>query len=288
MFTQTLINGLANGALYALIALGLTLIYGVMNLSNFAQGEFAMIGAFGAYFLLQFHLGYLFTVILSFFIAGMVGLIIHLLAFYPLRKSEPLNMMLSSMGVSIFLVNFSQYLFSPNPKVVESPFSSHSIHMFGIYLSVQRLIIVIISLVLCLLTYWFMEHSKFGRSIRAASIDPETAMLYGVATNKLSVMTFVVGVGLTGIAGALIAPIYNVYPTMGISLTLKAFVVVVLGGMGNIIGAILGGFIVGLIESFSAGYISTGFQDAIVFTILFLVLVIRPQGILSKVQGEKV
>lgn len=288
MFTQTLVNGLANGALYALIALGLTLIYGVMNLSNFAQGEFAMIGAFGAYFLLQLHLDYMLTVALSFFIAGIIGLAIHLLAFHPLRRSEPLNMMLSSMGVSIFLVNFSQYIFSPTPRVAESPFSNKSIHLLGVYLSEQRLLIVVISLILCFLTYWFLEHSGFGRSVRAASIDPDTAMLYGVPTNRISMITFAVGVALTGIAGALIAPIYNVYPTMGISLTLKAFVVVVLGGMGNIIGAIFGGFIVGLIESFSAGYISTGFQDAIVFTVLFIVLVIRPQGILSKVQGEKV
>ncbi|RYM02694.1 branched-chain amino acid ABC transporter permease [Sporolactobacillus sp. THM7-7] len=288
MFSQMVVNGLANGALYALIALGLTLIYGVMNLSNFAQGEFAMVGAFAAYFLKQLHMGYLLTVILSFAVAGVVGLICYFLAFYPLRRSNPLNMMLSSMGVSIFLVNLSQYIFSPTPKVVETPFSDQSIQILGVYLSEQRLLIVIVSLVLCGLTYWVLERSKFGRSVRAASIDPDTAMLYGIPTNKISMITFVVGVALTGIAGALTAPIYNVFPTMGISLTLKAFVVVVLGGMGNIVGAILGGFIIGLIESFSAGYISTGFQDAIVFTILFLVLIFRPQGILSKVRGEKV
>jgi branched-chain amino acid transport system permease protein len=288
LFAQTLVNGLANGALYALIALGLTLIYGVMNLSNFAQGEFAMVGAFGAYFLLQLHTNYLLTIVLCFFIVGIIGLIIHLLAFHPLRKSEPLNMMLSSMGVSIFLVNFSQYIFSPNPRVVESPFSNKSISVMGIYLSEQRLLIVGVSLILCFVTYWFLEHSRFGRSVRAASIDPDTAMLYGVPTSRISMITFSIGVALTGIAGALVSPIYNVYPTMGISLTLKAFVVVVLGGMGNIMGAIFGGFIVGLIESFSAGYISTGFQDAIVFTVLFIVLVLRPQGLLSRVQGEKV
>ncbi|MFT8872045.1 MAG: branched-chain amino acid ABC transporter permease [Sporolactobacillus sp.] len=288
MFTQIVVNGLANGALYALIALGLTLIYGVMNLSNFAQGEFAMIGAFGAYFVTQMHLGYVFTIILAFVIAGAVGLMVHLLAFYPLRKSHPLNMMLSSMGVSIFLVNISQFIFSPDPKVVASPFVNRSIHVFNVYLSEQRMLIIVVSLLLCLLTYAFLEHSKFGRSVRAASLDPDTAMLYGVPTARVSMITFIVGVGLTGIAGALVAPIYNVFPTMGTSLTLKAFVVVVLGGMGNVVGAIAGGFIVGLIESFAAGYISTAFQDAIVFSILFLVLVFRPEGILSKVQGEKV
>lgn len=286
--SQTLVNGLATGALYALIALGLTLIYGVMNLSNFAQGEFAMIGGFAAYYLVQHHVSYIVAVILSFGLAGIVGLLVHLLAFYPLRKGEPLNMMLSSLGVSVFLVNLAQYFFSPNPQVVTSPFQGHSLQAFGVYISQQRVLIVGVSLVLCFATYWLLEHSKFGRSVRAASLDSETATLYGIPTKRISFLTFILGVSLTGVAGALLGPLYNVYPTMGISLTLKAFVVVVLGGMGNVMGAIAGGFIVGLIESFSAGYISTGFQDAIVFAVLFLVLVFRPQGILTRVQGEKV
>ncbi|MTT31024.1 branched-chain amino acid ABC transporter permease [Terrilactibacillus sp. BCM23-1] len=285
---QIIVNGMANGALYALIALGLTLIYGVMNLSNFAQGEFAMIGAFGTYYFMQMHMNYLMAMILSLIVAGLIGFVIHILAFHPLRKSEPLNMMLSSLGVSVLLVNLSQYLFSPNPKVVSNSFSEDSIQAFGVFLSQQRILIVIVSLILCGFTYWLLERSKFGRSVRAASLDPDTATLYGIPTNRIAFITFVFGVALTGIAGGLTAPIYNVYPTMGISLTLKAFVVVVLGGMGNIPGAIMGGFIVGLIESFSAGYVSTAFQDVIVFSALFLVLIIKPEGILSKVQGEKV
>jgi branched-chain amino acid transport system permease protein len=287
-FAQTIVNGLVVGALYSLVALGLTLIYGVMHLSNFAQGEFAMIGGFAALYLVNEGFSYAVAVILAFGIAGLIGFVVHLLAYHPLRKSEHINMMLSSLGVSLFLVNLAQYLFSPNPQVVESPLSGRSFEAFGIFVSQQRILIVAVSIVLCGLTYLLLEYSRFGRAVRAASLDPDTATLYGIPTNKISFLTFVLGVALTGVAGALLAPVYNVYPTMGISLTLKAFVVVVLGGMGNVVGAITGGLVVGLIESLAGGYISTGFQDAIVFAVLFLVLVFRPQGILTKVQGEKV
>ncbi|SFE42563.1 amino acid/amide ABC transporter membrane protein 1, HAAT family [Bacillus sp. OV194] len=287
-FAQTLVNGLVSGALYSLVALGLTLIYGVMGLANFAQGEFAMIGGFSAFFLVQEGVSYPLAVIIGFAVAGIIGLLVHLLAFYPLRQSNHINMMLSSLGVSLFLVNLAQYLFSPNPQVVKSPLSGESFNMGGIFISQQRVLIVVISFILCLATFLLLKHTKFGRSVQAASLDPDTATLYGVPTKRISFMTFILGVALTGIAGALLAPVYNVYPTMGISLTLKAFVVVVLGGMGNVSGAIAGGVIVGLIESFAGGYISTGFQDAIVFTVLFVVLILKPQGILTKVQGEKV
>jgi branched-chain amino acid transport system permease protein len=287
-FAQTLVNGLVTGALYSLVALGLTLIYGVMGLSNFAQGEFAMIGGFASYYLVYQGMSYPLAVVVGFLVAGLIGLLIHLLSFYPLRQSQHINMMLSSLGVSLFLVNLAQYLFSPTPKVVESPLSGHNLNVWGVYVSQQRLLIVLVSIVLCFSTYLLLEYTKFGRSVRAASLDPDTATLYGIPTKQIMILTFVLGVALTGVAGALIGPVYYVYPTMGISLTLKAFVVVVLGGMGNVIGAIAGGLIVGVIESLAGGYISTGFQDAIVFGVLFLVLILRPQGILTKVQGEKV
>ncbi|WP_445492023.1 branched-chain amino acid ABC transporter permease [Niallia sp. 03133] len=287
-FVQTIVNGLTLGTLYSLVALGLTLIYGVMHLSNFAQGEFAMIGGFAAYYLVNQGFSYAAAVILAFGIAGLIGLLVHLLAYHPLRNSNHINMMLSSLGVSLFLINLAQYFFSPNPKVVESPLSGHSFQMLGIFVSHQRILIVIVSILLCGLTYALLEYSRFGRSVRAISLDPDTATLYGIATKKISFLTFMLGVALTGTAGALLTPVYNVYPTIGISLTLKAFVVVVLGGMGNVKGAIAGGIIVGLIESLTGGYISTAFQDAIVFGVLFLVLVFKPQGILTKVQGEKV
>lgn len=287
-FSQTLVNGLVTGALYSLVAIGLTLIYGVLHLSNFAQGEFAMIGGMAAFLLVREGMPYTVAVIIAFFAAGLIGLAVHFLSFHPLRKGEHINMMLSSLGVSLFLVNLAQYFFSPTPQVVESALSGRTMQLAGIYVSQQRLLIVGVSIVLCLLVYFLLEYTRFGRAVRAASLDPETATLYGIPIYKISFLTFVLGVALTGVAGALIGPLYYVYPTMGISLTLKAFVVVVLGGMGNVPGAIAGGLIVGVIESMAGGYISSGFQDAIVFGVLFLVLIFRPQGILTKVQGEKV
>ncbi|ATY85238.1 amino acid ABC transporter permease [Kyrpidia spormannii] len=288
VFAQQVVNGLINGTVYALVALGLTLIYGVMNLSNFAQGEFAMVGGFGTYLLVQAGLPYPLAVAAAFLLAGAVGFVVHLLAFHPLRQNDPMTMMLSSLGVSLFLVNLAQYLFSPDPQVVHSPLSGQTLHLFGIYLSEQRLLAALVSLVLCGLIYGLLQYTSFGRSVRAASLDPDTATLYGIQTRRISILTFVLGVALTGVAGALLAPLYNVYPTMGISLTLNAFAVVVLGGMGNVPGAIAGGLLVGLVQSLAAGYISSGFQDAIVFGVLIAVLIFRPQGILTKVRGEKV
>ncbi|MCL6575852.1 branched-chain amino acid ABC transporter permease [Kyrpidia sp.] len=288
VFAQQVVNGLINGTVYALVALGLTLIYGVMNLSNFAQGEFAMVGGFGTYLLVQAGLPYPLAVAAAFLLAGAVGFVVHLLAFHPLRQNDPMTMMLSSLGVSLFLVNLAQYLFSPDPQVVHSPLSGQTLHLFGIYLSEQRLLAALVSLVLCGLIYGLLQYTSFGRSVRAASLDPDTATLYGIQTRRISILTFVLGVALTGVAGALLAPLYNVYPTMGISLTLNAFAVVVLGGMGNVPGAIAGGLLVGLVQSLAAGYISSGFQDAIVFGVLIAMLIFRPQGILTKVRGEKV
>ncbi|HHY66422.1 MAG TPA: branched-chain amino acid ABC transporter permease, partial [Alicyclobacillus sp.] len=224
----------------------------------------------------------------AFLLAGAVGFVVHLLAFHPLRQNDPMTMMLSSLGVSLFLVNLAQYLFSPDPQVVHSPLSGQTLHLFGVYLSEQRLLAALVSLVLCGLIYGLLQYTSFGRSVRAASLDPDTATLYGIQTRRISILTFVLGVALTGVAGALLAPLYNVYPTMGISLTLNAFAVVVLGGMGNVPGAIAGGLLVGLVQSLAAGYISSGFQDAIVFGVLIAVLIFRPQGILTKVRGEKV
>lgn len=287
-FVQQVVNGLINGTVYALVALGLTLIYGVMNLSNFAQGEFAMIGGFGTFLLVQAGVPYPLAVVSAFGVAGIIGLAVHWFAFHPLRRNDPTTMMLSSLGVSLFLVNLAQYIFSANPQVVESPLSGKTLHLFGVYISEQRLLVAIVSLILCGLMYVLLQSTPFGRAVRAASLDPDTAELYGVATRRVSFLTFGLGAALTGVAGALLAPLYNVYPTMGISLTLNAFVVVVLGGMGNVPGAIVGGLLVGVVQSLAAGYISSGFQDAIVFAALILVLIFRPQGILTKVRGEKV
>lgn len=286
---QQLLNGIIAGSTYALIGLGLTLVYGVMELVNFAHGEFAMIGGFTTYFLVaQYKQNYLLAIAAGFVAAAAVGILVDLLAFYPLRRTNPLSLMLSSLGVSIFLVNLAQYFFTPDPQRVDTPFTEKVYRFGGLAMTQQRLLVLVTALALAAGTYFLIQRTRFGRALRAASLDAETALLYGVDTDRVAFLTFALGTGLAGVTGALLGPIFYVYPTMGIPSTLKAFVVVVLGGMGSVPGAITGGLIVGLVESFGAGLISSAYKDVIVYLVLILVLILKPHGLFRRYREEKV
>ena len=285
---QQILNGIVSGSTYALIALGLTLIYGVMELVNFAHGEFAMIGGFVTFYLVASRSGdYLLAILLSFLAAGLIGVLIDLLAFYPLRKGNPLNLMLSSLGVSIFLVNLAQHFFSADPRKVPTPFLAQIYHIGGASLTGQRILVVIASVLLAAGTYLLIQKTDFGRAVRAASQDVDTALLYGINTDRVAFFTFSLGTALAGATGAMVGPLFDVYPTMGIPLTLKAFVVVVLGGMSSIPGAIFGGLLIGLAESLSS-LISSRYTDLFVYLILLLTLIFKPHGIFRRYREEKV
>lgn len=285
---QQVVNGLVAGSTYALIGLGLSLVYGVMELTNFAHGEFAMIGGFVTYFLVVHYGGsYLLAIVLAGLVAAVIGVVVDLVAFYPLRRSNPLNLMLSSLGVSIVLVNVAQYFFTPDPRRVDTPFTSIVYQVGPVSMNLQRILAMIIGLGLAFATYQVVQHTRFGKALRAASQDTETALLYGINTDRIALATFGLGALLAGIAGALLGPIFYVYPVMGIPATLKAFVVVVLGGMGNVFGAIAGGLVVGLVESLGS-LISTAYKDLFVYLILILVLILKPHGLFRRYQEEKV
>ncbi|HHW44728.1 MAG TPA: branched-chain amino acid ABC transporter permease [Desulfotomaculum sp.] len=285
---QQFINGIVSGSTYALIGLGLTLIYGVMGLVNFAHGEFAMIGGFTTFYLVAQQQGsYLPAILVAVLAAAIAGIVVDLVAFYPLRKANPLNLMLSSLGVSIFLVNLSQYIFSADPRKTPTKFMESVYHLGGASITGQRVIIIVASIILAAGIYLLVQKTSFGRAVRAASLDAETALLYGVNTDKVAFFTFALGTALAGATGALVGPLFDVYPTMGLPLTMKAFVVVVLGGMGSIPGAIIGGLIIGLAESF-ASLISSRYTELFVYLILLLVLIFKPHGIFRRYREEKV
>lgn len=285
---QQLINGIVAGSTYALVGLGLTLIYGVMELTNFAQGEFAMVGGFTTFYLMtEYQDNYLLAVAVSCCSAALIGVLFDLLAFYPLRKSNPLNLMISSLGVSIFMVNVAQYFFSADPRKLQTTFSSSIYQVGGASITGQRILIIVASVILAAGIYFLVKKTNFGRAMRATSQDPITALLYGVNTDKVAFLTFALGTALAGATGAMLGPIFDVYPTMGLPLTLKAFVVVVLGGMGSIPGAIFGGLIIGISESFSS-LISSRYTDLFVYLILLIVLVVKPHGIFRRYREEKV
>lgn len=285
---QQLMNGIVSGTAYALIGLGLTLIYGVMELTNFAHGEFSMIGGFVTFYLVsQYQGNYLVAIIFAAIAAAVIGLIVNLLAFYPLRKSNPLNLMLGSLGVSIVLVNLCQYLYTADPRKVPTDFMKSIYHVGSASITGQRLLVIVASVLLAAATYLLVQRTGFGRALRATSQDAETALLYGVNTDRVAFLTFALGTALAGATGAMLGPLFNVYPTMGISLTTKAFVVVVLGGMGSVPGAILGGLTIGLTESFSS-ILSSRYTDLFVYLILLLVLIFKPHGIFRRYREEKV
>ncbi len=283
MFFQQLINGLTTGSAYALIALGYTMIYGILGLINFAQGEIYMCGAFVTVLLLATGQVNFFVA----FLAGMaaaafLGVVLERVAFRPLRGAHPLVPLISAIGASIFLQSLALLLFGPNNRPFPIPFEFRTINVGGMPLSTLQGAILLSALGFMALLVVFVRYTRYGKAIVACALDRDTARLMGINVDRMVALTFLIGSALSGAAGIMMAIYYNAtYPRMGLLPGLKAFSAAILGGVGNIPGAILGGLLLGVAESLGAGYISSGYKDAIAFIILILVLLIRPQGILK-------
>lgn len=288
-FFQQTINGLVIGCSYVLAALGLTLILGMLDMINFAHGELLMVGAFVAVAIASgFDVPYFFLIPLAMIIVALLGVVMERSAFRPLQRSERINLLVSSLGVSIILQNAVLLIWGPDPRVLPSPLSNLQFEFHGIVLNGHRLFVVIVSIILIAVTYYVVQKTKLGIAMRACAFDMEAARLMGIRVNMIVLFTFAIGAGLAAAAGVLLAPIFSVYPTMGVALTMKAFVVVLLGGIGNISGAILGGFLLGLIETYGAAYLFSDYKDVIAFIIMILVLLFKPSGLLGKHVQEKV
>ncbi|MEH7342561.1 branched-chain amino acid ABC transporter permease [Bacillus sp. JJ1532] len=288
-FIQQTMNGLVMGSSYVLIALGLTLIFGMLNMMNFAHGELLMVGAFTAVGLISvLNVPYLLAFPIVIVVVAFLGIIMEKLAFKPLRKSDRVNLLVSSLGVSIILQNGVQLIWGPDPRGLTSPFSNSQIVIGDIILNGHRIFIFVTALVLIAILYYVIQRTNIGIAMRACAFDMDIARLMGVKANTIIFLTFFMGAGLAAAAGMLLAPIFSVYPTMGVSATMKAFVVIILGGVGNISGAIAGGLLIGLIETYAAGYISSEYKDVFAFIIMILVLLFKPAGLFGKHVQEKV
>lgn len=283
MFLQQLLNGLTAGAVYALIALGYTMIYGILGLINFAQGEIYMFGAFVAVLLLG-------TGQVNFFVAfaagmaaaAVLGVVLERVAFRPLRGSNPLVPLISAIGASIFLQSLALLLFGPTDRPFPIQFNFRTIDIAGLPFSSLQGAILVAALGFMLLLLLFVRYTRYGKAIVACALDRDTARLMGINVDRMVALTFLIGSALSGAAGIMMAIYYNAtYPRMGLLPGLKAFSAAILGGVGNIPGAILGGLLLGVAESLGAAYVSSGYKDAIAFAILILVLLFRPQGILK-------
>ncbi|MCI7221238.1 MAG: branched-chain amino acid ABC transporter permease [Erysipelotrichaceae bacterium] len=289
-FLSYLINGLGLGSVYAIIALGYTMVYGIAKMLNFAHGDIIMIGAYVAFFALsRFQLPLFVSVILSIVVCTILGVVIERLAYKPLRQASSLSVLITAIGVSYFLQNAAQLLWTSNTKVFPSIVSNAYLKIGDLSISYLTIITIAVCIAIMIVLTLFINKTKTGMAMRACSEDKGAAMLMGINVNTTISITFAIGSGLAAIASILLCATYpSVYPTLGSMPGIKAFTAAVFGGIGSIPGAFLGGLMLGVIETLTKAYISTQLSDAIVFAVLIVVLLIKPTGLLGKKISEKV
>lgn len=298
LFTEQLINGLTLGSIYALIALGYTMVYGILKLINFAHGEFFMLGAYiGFTVLVAWFTGTAnaWLVLLLVAIVAVVGvvtvsLVVERTAYRPLRNSHRLTAVVSALGASIFLQNAAMLVWGKRYQAYPSWIVPQGKFEFlGVHFTLMQVVILVTAFVLMLLLYLFVQKTAVGTAIRATALDHDTARLMGISVDRIIRLVFIIGPALGAIAGVMIGLYYRqIHFTMGWSYGLKAFTAAIMGGIGNIPGAMLGGLLLGVLEILGAGYISAAWKDAFVFVILIVLLVLRPTGLLGERVAEKV
>ena len=291
-FLTYLINGISLGSVYAIIALGSTMVSGIAKMLNFAHGDIIMVGAYVA-FICAANLGLnpIISVLVSVLICTVLGVLVERLAYKPLRSATSLSVLITAIGVSYFLQNFAQLIWGTDTKIFPNLIGTNFISLFSGKLSISYL--TVLTIVVCLLIMacltWFINNTKTGKAMRACAEDKGAAQLMGININNTISITFAIGSGLAAIASVLLCLAYPaVYPTLGSMPGIKAFTAAVFGGIGSIPGAFLGGLLLGIIETFTKAYISTQLSDAIVFAVLIIVLLIKPTGLLGKKVREKV
>lgn len=290
MFFEQLSNGIALGSIYALTAIGFTMVYGIIKLINFAHGDIYMIGAY----ITMFSVAVLKLPILAGFVLGMagaalIGILVAKFAYSPVFKAPRINLFLSAIGVAIFLENYAMLAFGPETQAFPEVIKAENFNLLGLRFNSLQLIILGTSVVLVLLLTYIVKWTRLGRAMRCTSQDMDAAKLMGINTNHIVYYTFAIGSALGSAAGALVGMYYKaVFPMMGFVPGLKAFIAAVIGGVGSIVGAMVGGLIMGIAESLGAGYISSGYRDAIAFVILIFILLVKPSGIFGSSVKEKV
>jgi branched-chain amino acid transport system permease protein len=299
LIAQQSINGIYLGCLYVMVALGLTLIYGVLNQINFAHADFVTVGAFAAFFAatrfatkslgLADTTGYLLSIVVAFGVGAILGVIVNALVFAPLReRGDELRPLIATIGVSVLLENGQLALFGPVPYQFDSPFARETIRIGPIFFTQQSVVVVLVAAASIAALYAFLRLTFLGKALRAVSQDRETAGLMGINPGLLIALTIVISSALAGMAGALLGPVLVLTPFAGATVVVKAFAIVIIGGFGNLEGTILAGILVGVVEAFTVQYLGSGIIDLVVFVLLLVMLAIRPTGLIAEKKEENV
>jgi branched-chain amino acid transport system permease protein len=285
---QVLFSGLALGSIYALVALGFVLIIRATNVVNFAQGDFAMLGAFAMLTLLTaVGLPYWAALLLGLVVMAVFGLLFNYGVYYPLRNRSFLPVIISTLGASIFLQNTVLAAYGPQPQPLERMFKTQGFEVGGVFLDSQYLLILAVTAVAVAFQYFLFEHTLLGKKLQAVSQDKDMARLVGIPVALMIAITFIYSATLGGLAGILVSPVLFVSIGMGSVIALKAFSATIIGGFGDVKGAIVGGLLLGVVESLGAHYISVPYKDAFAFLLLFIFLLFRPQGLFGERISEK-
>jgi branched-chain amino acid transport system permease protein len=290
-FLQQLINGLSLGSIYALIALGYTMVYGIINLINFAHGDIYMLGAYIGFAVTTFlHVGFIPAILISMVSCALIGIVIEKVAYKPIRNSTRIAALITAIAVSLFLEYGTMYFVKPDTRTYPQVLSSKNINLFnGVILNTSDIYIIVITVLLMILLQYVIYRTKMGKAMRAVAQDKEAAEYMGISINNTISFTFAVGSALAGAAGVLVGVYYNsINPLMGIVPGLKAFIAAVIGGIGIVPGAVLGGYFLGMTETMVSAYGGSLYKDGVAFAILIIMLLIKPNGLLGKNTKEKV
>ncbi len=290
MFLQQLVNGISLGSIYALIALGYTMVYGIIKLINFAHGDVYMVGAYIGFAVTTYtSLGFIPALIISMAACAVLGVLIERIAYKPLRTSSRIAVLITAIGMSFLLEYVMMFFVGAEARSYPPILKRTVFDLGGIVINTQQIVIVGTAIVLMILLQFIVHKTKRGKAMRAVSIDKDAAELMGINVNSTISFTFFIGSAFAGAAGVLVGVYYNsIDPLMGMMPGLKAFIAAVFGGIGSIPGAMIGGVGIGVIETMVSGYGSSMYRDAAVFVVLILILIIKPSGILGKSEGEKV
>ncbi|HEY6873871.1 MAG TPA: branched-chain amino acid ABC transporter permease [Geobacteraceae bacterium] len=283
IFIQSLISGILIGGVYALIGIGLTIIFGVMRIINFAHGDLLMLGMYLTYYLFTlFHIDPFVSIVITIPLMFLYGAFLQKVLINRVLGALPQNQILLTIGLGLIMSNTIMLAFTSDYKILSTSYSSSSFNIAGISISSPLVISFLITACITAALYWFLMKTDTGQAIRATAQDREAAQLMGIDVKRMSIIAFGLGAALAGTAGALISPTYYIFPQVGSTFTLKAFVITVLGGMGSIVGATMGGVLIGVAESIGGVYFGAGWKEVIVFVLFLLVLLFKPAGLMGK------